>query len=168
MDSSWENNQNNDEFTEDFKECPNSGRMIFKCTEYSANALRVKFSTVNALYLQMMDDDLTEHCLLKDDLDKNRERISILERKLRQGSMALVLLRVDNNLYLLNCGTSLAVVVQDDQNVPVFQLNERVHEFSDEGEKIRLEGFDPEVSYLTRIFLKKSEGFEREVTSFYA
>lgn len=101
------------------------------------DALLAKFRTVDLRYLQTIDDDLTERLILMDDPVNNADRISTLNAKIRKGTTVFVVLKVDRDLYVLNCGTSLGLAVQADRSL--VRLNARVHDNDDPAEFERLE-----------------------------
>ncbi|VDL71605.1 unnamed protein product [Nippostrongylus brasiliensis] len=106
--------------------------------EQVKEALSAKFHTVDSRYLQTIDDDLTERFILMDDDPiGNADKISTLNAKIRKGSTIFVALKVDRDLYVLNCGTSLGLAVQADGSL--IRLNKRVHDNDDPGEYERLE-----------------------------
>ncbi|VDM53982.1 unnamed protein product [Angiostrongylus costaricensis] len=101
------------------------------------DALLSKFRTVDLRYLQTVDDDLAQRLVLMDNPETNSDDISALNAKIRKGTTAFVVLRVDHNLYVLNCGTSLGLAFLSDRSV--VRLNARVHDNDDPEEYERLE-----------------------------
>ncbi|CAJ0609568.1 unnamed protein product [Cylicocyclus nassatus] len=103
-------------------------------------ALHDKFQKVDVSYLQTREDDLTKRFFLMEDPEKNEiknSQISALNAKIRKGTTAFVVLRLDRHLYVLNCGTSFGLAVRSDRSI--VRLNPRVHDNEDRGEYERLE-----------------------------
>ncbi|KAE9415368.1 hypothetical protein Angca_009766 [Angiostrongylus cantonensis] len=104
------------------------------------DALLRKFRTVDLRYLQTIDDDLAQRLVLMDNPETNSDDISALNAKIRKGTTAFVVLRVDHNLYVLNCGTSLGLAFLSDRSL--VRLNARVHDNDDPEEYERLVKLD--------------------------
>ncbi|CAD6187480.1 unnamed protein product [Caenorhabditis auriculariae] len=109
--------------------------------------LHRKFANVARRYMDMMTDSLSERFILKDQNDEvNANAISELDQKIREGCTAIVALRIECDLFVLNCGTSMAIAITDDPSDPVVRINDQLHENENpvEIERLKNIGVDPE------------------------
>jgi len=72
--------------------------------------------------------------------------------QIRQGTTAILILKIDHDVYVLNCGTSMALAITGDPSYPVIKLNEFLHDIDNPEEANRLSdlGVKPSVGNLAR------------------
>lgn len=103
-----------------------------------------KFLNTSERYLQSNADILNERCLkLEDETEAGKNVVSLCNQKIRQGTTALVVMIINQDLYVLNCGSSLAMAMNSET---VQQLNTNLHNKDNpiESQRIRSLGIDPD------------------------
>ncbi|CAI2358267.1 unnamed protein product [Caenorhabditis sp. 36 PRJEB53466] len=105
--------------------------------------IRTKFEKVAERYLMSLSDILNERLLkLEEETESGNNRVSEINQKIRQGSTALIAIKIIQDLYILNCGSSLALAITHETAV---QLNDNLHNKDNAVENSRLKalGIDP-------------------------
>lgn len=105
---------------------------------------RRKFENTAERYLISSADALNERLMkLEDATEAGKNAVSEINQKIRQGTTALVVMIINQDLYVLNCGSSLALAMNSEN---VVQLNTNLHNKDNAIENQRLKnlGVDPD------------------------
>lgn len=97
-----------------------------------------KFENVAERYLLMNTDDLNNRLLkLEEQSETGNNAVSEINQKIRQGTTAIVVMIINQDLYVLNCGNSLAIAMNSEN---VVQLNSNLHNNDNPLEIVRIKG----------------------------
>ncbi|UMM43912.1 hypothetical protein L5515_019213 [Caenorhabditis briggsae] len=124
-----------------FQENPISPTLppLMVCKEF-----RRRFENTAERYLLSNADALNERLLkMEDHSEAGKNAVSEINQKIRQGTTALVVLIINQDLYVLNCGSGLAIAMNSENPV---QLNTNLHDKDNvkENQRIRALGIDPD------------------------
>lgn len=124
-----------------FQENPISPNLLpFQVVE----EFRRKFENTAERYLISSADSLNERLIkLEDQSEAGKNAVSRINQKIRQGTTALVVMIINQDLYVLNCGSSLALAMNSEN---VVQLNTNLHNNDNPNEiqRIKALGIDPD------------------------
>lgn len=106
--------------------------------------IRRRFENTAERYLDSNSDLLSERLMkMEDQTEAGKNSVSEINQKIRQGTTALVVFIMNQDLYVLNCGSGLAIAMANDNPI---QLNTNLHDKDnlEENRRIKALGIDPE------------------------
>lgn len=106
--------------------------------------LRRRFENTAERYLDSNTDVLSERLIkMEDHSEAGKNAVSEINQRIRQGTTALVMLIINQDLYVLNCGSGLAIAMANENPI---QLNTSLHDKDnlEENQRIKALGIDPE------------------------
>ncbi|CAB3399142.1 unnamed protein product [Caenorhabditis bovis] len=103
--------------------------------------LAQKFRIVSNRYNDSLNEDLyTRWNEKQSENADSKDKISEIDKKIRAGTTVLLILQLNQNVFVLNCGTGLAIAITSENNA--IQLNTIVHENDDEEEVLRFQSIN--------------------------